>query len=258
VTDAGRDRRPPPPFRRVEVVRRVALSPRLVRVTLAGAELAGLPVPEPAASVRVLLPGPDGLVLPTWSGNEFLLPDGRRPLLRTLTPRRYDPEGAELDVDVVVHGEGAASRWAAAGNGGDPAALSGPARGYRIDPAAGRFLLAGDETAVPAMSQLVESIGSSAQIELHAEMAAEEARIDLPTHPGLTAAWHSRRPGEAPGAALVEAVAGARLDEDTRVWVAGEAAAVQRIRRLLFEERGLPRASAAVRGYWKLATPATP
>jgi len=35
------------------------------------------------------------------------------------------------------------------------------------------------------------------------------------------------------------------------VWVAGEAAAVQRIRRALFEERGVPRSRATVRGYWK-------
>jgi NADPH-dependent ferric siderophore reductase len=35
------------------------------------------------------------------------------------------------------------------------------------------------------------------------------------------------------------------------VWVAGEAAAVQRIRRHLFAERGLTRAQAVVRGYWK-------
>jgi NADPH-dependent ferric siderophore reductase len=35
------------------------------------------------------------------------------------------------------------------------------------------------------------------------------------------------------------------------LWVAGEAAAMQRIRRHLFENRGLPRAHTWVRGYWK-------
>jgi NADPH-dependent ferric siderophore reductase len=35
------------------------------------------------------------------------------------------------------------------------------------------------------------------------------------------------------------------------VWAAGEAAAVQRIRSHLFVDRGLPRAHATVRGYWK-------
>jgi NADPH-dependent ferric siderophore reductase len=38
---------------------------------------------------------------------------------------------------------------------------------------------------------------------------------------------------------------------EVRVWAAGEAAAVQRIRRYLFEERGMARAQTSVRGYWK-------
>jgi NADPH-dependent ferric siderophore reductase len=49
----------------------------------------------------------------------------------------------------------------------------------------------------------------------------------------------------------VAAVSGANIVADTRVWVAGEAAALQRLRRHLFEDRGLPRAHAWVRGYWK-------
>jgi NADPH-dependent ferric siderophore reductase len=42
------------------------------------------------------------------------------------------------------------------------------------------------------------------------------------------------------------------------VWVAGEAAAVQRIRKHLFEERGVARGTAVVRGYWKRGRSATP
>jgi NADPH-dependent ferric siderophore reductase len=50
---------------------------------------------------------------------------------------------------------------------------------------------------------------------------------------------------------LVAAVRAADLAPDGRIWAAGEAAAVQRIRRYLFEERGIPRARTSVRGYWK-------
>ena len=55
------------------------LSPRLVRVTLAGPELEGLTVDQPAASIRLLLPSPraNELVIPAWNGNEFLLPETR-------------------------------------------------------------------------------------------------------------------------------------------------------------------------------------
>ena len=41
--------------------------------------------------------------MPAWNGNEFLLPDGSRPAIRTLTPLRIDTDGLELDVEVVLH-----------------------------------------------------------------------------------------------------------------------------------------------------------
>src|SRR5207249_7958045 len=96
-------RREPPAFRRVAVRGVERRSPRLLRVTLAGADLAGLTVDHPAASVRWLIPAPgaEDLVIPSWNGNEFLLTGGRRPTIRTLTPRRVDTESLELDVEVV-------------------------------------------------------------------------------------------------------------------------------------------------------------
>lgn len=229
------------------------LGPRLVRVTLTGPELAGLVVPEPAASVRVLLPGPgmDRPVAPVWAGNEFLLPDGSRPTIRTLTPRRSDPAALELDVWVVVHGSGAASEWARAAAPGLPAAVSGPGRGYTVPGDAGAFLLVGDETALPALSQILEAVPLGAEVRAHVEVAGADGRIALPERRGTTVGWHELPAGEPPGATMVDAARAATVTEETHVWVAGEAAAVQRIRRILFEERGLPRARGTVRGYWK-------
>lgn len=247
----GSFRREPPPFRRVEVRRVERRSPRLVRVTLTGAELLGLSVEQPAASVRLLLPSPGSGVVPRWNGNEFLLPDGSRPAIRTFTPRRVDPVDLELDLEIVVHGSGVASRWAEAARAGDPAAVSGPGRGYEPDPAAAAFALFGDETAIAAMSQLLESLPGERALQVHVEVAHPDARLPLPAHPLATIEWCDLAPGAPPGNALLAAVRTAELLPDTRVWAAGEAAGVQRIRRHLFEERGLPRTQAAVRGYWK-------
>src|SRR5687768_4111780 len=92
-----RVRREPPRFRRVTVRRAERLSPSRGRVTLSGPDLEGWALDAPAASVRLLLPSPGSseLVLPAWHGNEFLLPDGNRATIRTLTPRRFDPEARE-------------------------------------------------------------------------------------------------------------------------------------------------------------------
>lgn len=226
----------------------------MVRVTFGGADLEGLVVDQPAASVRLLLPTPgtDELVMPEWNGNEFLLPDGRRPTIRTFTPRRIDPDAPELDLDMVVHGEGAASTWAAGAAQGARAAVSGPGRGYRIDPDAAAFLLAGDETAIPAISQLLEVVPSAAAVDVHVEIAAPDARQPLPERAGpTTVSWHELPDGGRPGDGFVPAVEAADIISDTLVWVAGEAAAVQRVRRHLFEERGLGRSQATIRGYWK-------
>jgi NADPH-dependent ferric siderophore reductase len=233
------------------VARRELVGPRLAGLTLTGPELAGFAVDEPAASVRLLLPDDGQLVIPTWNGNEFLLPDGRRPTIRTLTPRRADPRTPELDVEIVLHEQGAASDWARRATPGDVVAVSGPGRGYRVDPGAPGFLLGGDETALPAISQLLESLPPDRPVAVHIEVAHTDGRIVLPDHPAATVTWHDLPPGGRPGDALVAAVQRAEPALGTRVWAAGEAAAMQRIRRLLIGERQLPRPHTSIRGYWK-------
>jgi NADPH-dependent ferric siderophore reductase len=235
------------------VLRVEPLGPRMTRVTVGGPELAGFIVDEPAASVRLLLPSSGGaeLVMPTWNGNEFLLADGRRPAIRTFTPRRVDAANLELDLEIVVHGGGVASEWAATAEPGHRAALSGPGRGYTVNRDAPAFLLGGDETAIPAISQLLESLPAEASVHVYIEVARPDARLALPAHPHASVAWCDLPDGSPPGDALVAAVRGADVVPDARVWVAGEAAAVQRIRRYLFEECGMPRAQTSVRGYWK-------
>jgi NADPH-dependent ferric siderophore reductase len=50
---------------------------------------------------------------------------------------------------------------------------------------------------------------------------------------------------------VVDAVTSADIPEGAPVGVAGEAAPVQRVRKHLFDERGITRQRATVRGYWK-------
>jgi NADPH-dependent ferric siderophore reductase len=246
-------RREPPKFRRVEVRRVERVSLRLIRVTFGGPDLEGLTVDQPAASVRLLLPSPGSgeLVMPEWTGNEFLLSDGRRPTIRTFTPWRVDADDRELDLGIVVHGTGAASEWAEAARPGDVGAISGPGRGYSIDDDAPAFVLAGDETAIPAITQLLERIPRATPVSVHIEIGDSDARINLPEHPNAPIDWHELPAGATPGEMLIAAVTETDIASGTKIWAAGEAAAVWRIRRYLFEDLGLPRSQAAVRGYWK-------
>ncbi len=247
-------RREPPPFRKVGLGTVTPLSPRMVRITLVGDELEGLEITEPAASVRLLVPsvGSDELVIPTWNGNEFLLPDGGRPIIRTFTPRRFDPVSLELDLDIVIHPGGAVSTWVDGAGIGAAAAVSGPGRGYTVDPDAVGFVLGGDETAIPAIGQLLEAIPATIPVHVVIEVADPAARLELGEGDNVTVVWVDLDSAATPGDALAPALAAAPIVSDAKVWVAGEAAAMHRIRQHLFDERGLARRDATVRGYWKL------
>ncbi|MGZ6897789.1 MAG: siderophore-interacting protein [Acidimicrobiia bacterium] len=250
TTPTAPTRRTPPAFVPVTVLDTARIAPRLVRVRLGGADLDAYRGIDPAASVRLLLPEPEGLVLPEWNGNEFLLPDGRRPGIRTLTPSRPDPDGS-LTVTVVDHGEGRLPAWVATAAPGSPAALSGPGRGYEIDPGATTFLLAGDESALPAIAQLLEAIPPRAVVRVLVELAPPGGAVTLPEHPGTTIRVLVADDDAVPGASLAAAIATTDVGADTWVWVAGEAAAVQKVRRDLLDGRGLYRAHCTIRGYWK-------
>ena len=248
-----RVRREPPAFRQLTVAGTAQRTPHLVRVTLTGAELKTFEPPDPAGSVRLLIPDERGaeLVIPVWNGNAFFHRDGRRPVIRTLTPLRHDADAGELDVDVVLHGAAPLSEWAVAAQPGDPAAVSGPGRGYSIDHEAATYLLAGDESAIPAIGQLVEALPASARTTVIVEVAHFDARVAFADRSDVEVQWVDLPAGSEPGAALVAAVLESEVTADTRVWAAGEAAAMQRIRRHLFTVIGMIRSRATVRGYWK-------
>lgn len=257
-TSTFRSRREPPRFRTLEVLRVTEVTPRMRRIVLGGPELDGFDDPGPASSIRLLLPPPghDEIVMPTWAGNEFVLPDGSRAPIRTFTPRRFDPEAGELTIEVVLHEGGAASDWARRAVPGIVTAVSGPGRGYEVEHDADSYLLAGDETALPAIAQLLEVIRPETTVQVHVEIADPAARQELPAHPRSDITWHLAEPGAAPGSAVVAAIEGlAEIPE--AVWVAGEAAAVQRVRVHLAEVRGRSRTTVTVRGYWKTGSSGT-
>jgi NADPH-dependent ferric siderophore reductase len=255
LTDA-RIRRPPPPLEPVSVVAVEHRSPRLVRVVISGPGLTSWPDIQPGASLRLLLPRPGtrDLELPAWTGNEYLYDDGTRPPIRTLTPladaTHADPEAA-LAVEIVRHGTGPLSEWAGTVAVGDTVAVSGPGRGYVPDKDTTSFLVAGDESALPAITTLLPALPADARVAVLIEIADPAARLPWSGRPAAVTTWLDLPAGAPPGDRLVDAVVSSDLDGGSRVWAAGEAAAMQRIRRHLFDVRGLPRSRAVVRGYWK-------
>lgn len=239
------------------VVERVELSPRMLQLTFEGEGLRSFQVDEPAASIRLLVPRPGAeLELPEWSGNEFLDADGSRPLLRTLTPLRLDVSAGRIDVEIVRHPGGAVSEWAEAATAGDPAAISGTGRGFVLPDGTANLIVVGDETALPAIGQILSWFDGDVAMTAHVEIIVAEAEIDLrQASQDARIGWYVST-DDPPGGELVSVVRSLSeqgLAEDTHLWAAGEASAMQAIRSRLFDELGLPRSQATVRGYWKPA-----
>lgn len=249
-----RSRREPPPLVPVTVVDRAEVTPRLLRLTFGGPGIHEMTA-DPAASVRLLVPSPgtDELVLPTWNGNEFLLPGEVRPALRTFTPLAASADD-HLALEIVRHPGGAVSSWAETARPGDPAAISGPGRGADIPDDVEIVHLLGDETAVPAIGQLLTVLPARATVTVDAEVVDAAAIRDLPERLDTTIQWRVLPADTSPGTTLVDAArALPEITPSGHVWAAGEAASMQAVRRHLFEDRGLPRGQTTVRGYWKPA-----
>ncbi|MGY1618962.1 siderophore-interacting protein [Geodermatophilus sp. SYSU D00691] len=287
-------------FFRTTVLRSVRLSPSFVRLTLGGPELAGFGAAGDDQRIKFVLPR-DGQPFDElmssgagWYADYCALPDERRPFLRTYTVRAFRPEPAELEVDVVLHGlddghPGPAATWAAAAAPGDELVVLGPDRPGRgrawaaewAPPASARTLvLAGDETAVPAIAAILAGLPAGRRVVALLEVPTPGDALNLAGESGADVRWLPR--GDAPvGTLLAPAVDVAlaelgiahraaaeadlpEVDEATLwevpdadavstcyAWLAGEAGVVKRLRRRLVSELGVPRGAVAFMGYWR-------
>ena len=141
-----------------------------------------------------------------------------------------------------------------------------------------QILVAGDETAAPAIANIAASLGADVVGTILVEMPTLEDTWPLTAPPGVEVRLLCRD-GEAPGSLLERELhaltwppkpsgivpaeefhddAGTLWDEPVGdadgehfAWLAGESGAVKRMRRLLVSERGCPRDRVAFMGYWR-------
>lgn len=247
---------PLPYFREMRVVRSVALTPGMRRVTLAGPDLRRfatgglhvrllLPKDRPSAAVWPVM-GEDGR--PSWPTA------ADRPDVRIYTLRRVDADKGEVDIDFVVH-DGAGTpgaRFAANALPGDIVGMTGPGGGSVG--AADWYLLAGDETAIPAIARILEELPPSAQAVVRVEIADTDEEQPLPSQASVDLRWLHRN-GIEPGCAglLPEAVRAVPWPSEGRVfvWAGCEHRDFREIRAFCRQERALTRQEHLVVAYWR-------
>lgn len=253
-------------LREVEVARITDLTSGMRRITLAGQQLGaftsanGLEQPAFVSEgfdddIRLLFPYPGDAepVLPVQGNGRLEWPKEPRPLAKVYTVRRWDPTTGELDVDFVKHGTGTATTWAYRAKPGDRIHFFGPHTSRTLPTDADWLLVAGDDTALPAIARLLEELPEDARGQVFIEIAEGEHRQDLRELPGVTVTWLPRDGVEAGTTTLLlDAIRGtAWLPGRAFAWIAGEQATIRSLRRHLIEERGLDKTEVDFSGYWK-------
>jgi NADPH-dependent ferric siderophore reductase len=245
-----------PDVRPVDVLTVAAVTqvtPSVRRVLLSGTEAA---VATAGPTVNVLVPRV-GDPAPRWPhvarDGRIVWPDGAHGVsLRSYTARRQDPTAGEVEMDFVLHGDGPAAAWAAAAEPGARLGVAGS--GALGDRPAGWLLLAGDETALPAISRILAEAPPTTRGVALLEVAGPDEEQPLSAPAGVEVRW-LHRGGTPPGEStlLTDDVAALDrpADDDVFAWVAAESAAVRAIRADLRGRWGLGRAQHHAIGYWR-------
>ena len=242
--------------RLLQVRRSERITPRMVRVTLGGDELAGFGGEGPDRRIKMFFPAPgqERPAVPRATSGGPLWPPGEpRPAIRTYTVRRFDAAAGELDVDFVLHeGHGPAAAWAEDARPGAWVGVSEPGGRYEPDPTADFHVVIGDETALPAVATVLEALAATlpdAPVLAFLEVAdaAEEQKL-----PGRAQIRWVYRGDREPGAPLADAVRSAVFPQGRgQAWLSGESACVRDLRKHLLDERGLDRRRVYATGYWR-------
>jgi NADPH-dependent ferric siderophore reductase len=247
---------PLPFFREMVVVRAEPVTPLMRRVVLAGDAAHFLA--SGGLHVRVLIP-PAGRA-PVWphagEDGRMVWPEGPDALVpRVYTVRAVDLARGEIAIDVVLHPglSTPGADWARTARPGDRVGLLGPG-GAAPEPAP-FMLLAGDETALPAIARCLETLPADthAVVRIEVQDAGEEQNLPSPASLDLR---YLHRGRAAPGRAglleaAVKAVALPADKADTRAFVACEQAEARRIRTLT-AATGMGKDRRMVAAYWRL------
>ncbi|RFU36837.1 siderophore-interacting protein [Actinomadura logoneensis] len=236
------------------VLRAARLGPTMLRITFTAPDVDEFVSGGRDQRFKLFFPHPhqDRPVMPDvpdadWFAAWRALDPAERAVMRTFTVRAQRP--GEVDVDFALHGDlGPASRWASRARPGDRLLALGPTAPdnggveFAPPPSARTILIAGDESALPAVGGNLEALPPGTSAHVYVQIAHDgDRQDDLPGE----VTWLVRHRDEP----LAEAVRNA--PQVDYAWIAGEAATVRAIRRHLVRVRGMPREAVEFMGYWR-------
>jgi NADPH-dependent ferric siderophore reductase len=237
----------------LSVVRTEWLTPRMVRVIAGGEGVDDLVASDYTDKYTKLVFAKRELGLtPPYDVPALResLPEADWPVVRTYTIRWIDPAARQIAVDFVVHGtDGVAGPWAASARAGDPLVLGGVGGAYAPQPGAWH-VLAGDESALPAIASALAALPADAEGVAHIEVSHEDDLLELEAPVGVEVEWVLR--GEVRSPELLAAMVDAGEwpeDATVQVFAHGERESMKALR-AVFKARGVAREQLSLSGYW--------
>jgi NADPH-dependent ferric siderophore reductase len=214
------------------VIATTNIAPRMMRVSFSGADLDEL---KWARGQDVVLE------IPTATGISR----------RHYTIRAHDAAARTLAIDFVLHGEGASGPWLANLKTGDRVDAVGP-RGHTYVRDAAWHLFTGDETCIPGIFAMIESLPENTPVHAFIEIGDEADKLPLAAAADLRLHWISRNGAQAgPNDLVYNAVEQFVFPEgEGFAYVIGETSNVRKLRHRLLD-RGFPRNRIAAEGYWR-------
>jgi NADPH-dependent ferric siderophore reductase len=218
-----------------EVVSSTRLTPHMQRIELTAAELDGFSY-QPGQDVMLLVAA-----------------NGRRPVRRRYTIRQLDQARQRLTIDVVLHGDGPGERWVRSAQPGDRIEGIGPRGKVFPSVSADWHLFMGDESALPAIAAMTESLPGDADATLVLEIPSAEDEQDVAAAARTRISWLHRldRPaGDLRSSVLVAEAADVELPPGNgHAYLLAEASVVLALRERL-AARGLSPDQVSPKAYW--------
>lgn len=208
------------------------LTPHMIRITLEGDELDGFTSLSAGDHIKIFVPDGQGGTA-----------------MRDYTPRRYDPETRMLVVDFAVHEAGPVTQWALAVKPGDRAQIGGPRGSQIISGDIRRWLLIGDETALPSIGRRIDEMAPGTKVTSIVAIPGPEDEQTFKTAAQHEARWIYREDPTDPEPILLH-LWDVALEPGTFVWIAAEGAVTRAVRNYLTVERGHPLPWLRASGYW--------
>jgi NADPH-dependent ferric siderophore reductase len=218
---------------RFEVAENGQLSPNMQGVTLTAPELAGFSY----------APGQDVMLL--------VAADGNRPVRRRYTIRHLDHENLTLTLNIVLHGQGPGERWLSAAAPGDTVEGIGPRGKITPSATADWHLFMGDESAMPAILRMTESLPDTANAIVVIEVPDPDDEQPIFAEAVTRESWLHRlgRPAGDPELLAAEAQEIELPPGVGHAYLFGEATVVLKLREIL-ESRGIRPDQMSPKAYW--------